>query len=445
MLHLWLILTLLLAGCSPSVSPPEPTLIDGGYPPPNPGRFSRQSPPALTGAPLLRPGSRGGVVAHMYHTLGKHSSWSSTLPATEAQVATAAEAPVAEAPTPEPLRLKLVAVGDNLIHYPIYEQAYDLTSDSYNFTASYAPVRELFAAADIAFLNQEVPTAGREFGLSSYPLFNSPWELARDMVEFLGVDVVNLATNHVIDKGLGGFLATKTYWQEYGALPIGVWHLEEEHGVRLLTCEGVSMAFVGYSYSLNGLDLVDWQGWQVGRIQNREEITRDIIWGKEHADLVVVSCHWGDEGSLIPNREQQELAELCAALNVDLVLGHHPHVLQPLELLPRADGGLLPVYYSLGNFISNQIEAENMLGGMATLDIIADTEGIRLANPRLVPLVTHFTPGFRYTYIYPLEEYTAELAANHGIRAYDSRFSLPWLWSLYERLITPPPSTSSPR
>jgi poly-gamma-glutamate synthesis protein (capsule biosynthesis protein) len=256
------------------------------------------------------------------------------------------------------------------------------------------------------------------------------------MVEYLGVNVVNLATNHVIDRGLVGMLITRDLFESRGALTLGLWQYPESHGVRLMEIEGLRLAFVGFTYSLNGLTLPDWQGWQVGMLWDREQMQRDVLWAKEQADLVIVSLHWGDEDRTTPNAEQRELIAFFADLGVDLILGHHPHVLQPVEVVERSDGQQMTVFYSLGNFISNQIAAPNMLGGMAVVELVLDSDGARVATAGLIPLVTHFSQGFARTYVYPLAEYTAAMAAQHGILAYDTRFTLDWLHGFLRSVVS---------
>ena len=335
------------------------------------------------------------------------------------------------------LNLRLVAIGDNLIHAPIYEQAFRPETGDYDFTPSYQYIRDLVYNADIAFLNQEVCAAGEEYGISTYPLFNSPKELAIAMAQYMGVDVVNQASNHSIDKGLGGLTTTLELWQQNKVLAIGVWQDPEPNGIRIWENEGLRIAFVGYTYGLNGLDLYDWEGYHIGWLDDWETMQQDVNLAKEMADLVIVSLHWGYEGNTEPNEAQLNLAQALADLNVDLIIGHHPHVIQPVEELTRADGKLMPVFYSLGNMISNQSSAPNLLGILATVDIVYDSEGARIEKPLALPLVTHYSWGYAETFVYPLSEYTAELASQHGVLSYDSRFGLTYLNDLLNWVIDP--------
>ena len=399
------------------------------------------------GSVLMQPQHKGGsvfalaVMLMMLLALAGCAELSNSLPENKQSNVSTDEAGVEECP---PLELVLVAVGDNLIHYPIYEQAWSAGDGYYDFKASYAEVQSVIYSADIAFLNQEIPAAGEEYVISSYPLFNSPTELVQDMAEFLGIDVVNMSSNHSLDKGLHGLLRTIDAWKEHNVLPIGVWPKEAENGNialwKYVAPEGgqeLTLAFLAYTYDLNGMDLPDsmMEGWQIGALCNWPAMEADVLQAKELADLVIMSLHWGYEGWLEPNEQQQELAEQLAQLNVDLILGHHPHVIQPVAELERADGRMMPVFYSLGNFISNQVEAENMLGMLAVVTIYKDSEGASILAPRAVPLVTHFTPGFTETRTYFLDAYSEAQGYQHGIRGYDGRFGKTWVELLFAEVV----------
>ncbi len=335
---------------------------------------------------------------------------------------------------PEPISVTLRAVGDNLIHYPIYEYAYAMGKDHYDFSSCYAPVAAALAAPDLTFLNQEITTAGEKYVISSYPLFNSPRELAQQMAA-IGVDVVNQASNHSLDSGLNALIETLDLWHSLGVKTVGVYRQATESNIQIIQRKGLSFAFLGYDYGLNGLSVSDWQGYQIAMLDDEATMFAEVEQAKTMADFVIVSLHWGNEGDLAGSDAQRALAQKLADHNVDLVLGHHPHVIQPVSLLTRADGKSMPVFYSLGNLISNQIEAENMLGGMAQVTFVKDENGTSVQSPLLIPLVTHFETRFWATKVYLLQDYTKALAAQHGILGYDSRFSLAYLQTLYESVV----------
>lgn len=341
--------------------------------------------------------------------------------------------PVAD--DPKPISVTLNAVGDNLIHYPIYEYAYAMGKDHYDFSSCYAPIADQLGAADITFLNQEITTAGEEYGISSYPLFNSPKELAYEMAA-LGVDVVNQASNHSLDSGLAALTETLDLWHTLGVKTVGVYQEATDSNIQIIQRNGLSFAFLGYDYGLNGLSLEDWQGYKIAMLDDEATMFTEVDQAKTMADFVIVSLHWGNEGDLEGSDAQRELAQKLADHNVDLILGHHPHVIQPVDLLTRSDGKTMPVFYSLGNLISNQIDAANMLGGMAQVTFVKDGNETSVQSPVLVPLVTHFESQFWATRVYLLQDYTPALAARHGILGYDSRFSCDYLQTLYESVVS---------
>jgi poly-gamma-glutamate synthesis protein (capsule biosynthesis protein) len=156
--------------------------------------------------------------------------------------------------------------------------------------------------------------------------------------------------------------------------------------------------------------------------------------------------HWGDEYLLQPDRSQTSLARFLADQNVDLIIGHHPHVLQRVEILNRPDGGKTICYYSLGNFASNQRERERLIGGMAVLtfekkEVKTESgeiiEEISIADFGLLPVVTHFDLNIRNYRVYPLYSYTQEKLENHGFRRYDpTGFTIDFFYSVLNRLQT---------
>jgi len=354
--------------------------------------------------------------------------------------------PVPEPVVEEPIHKEFtfVAVGDNLIHYPIYDYAKKMGVDHYDFRSSYEAMEEVMQKADIAFLNQEVTVAGEEYKISSYPLFNSPKELAADMAH-LGIDVVNQASNHALDSGLPALVESWKLWSSLEVKVVGFFS-EDLGPIQIIERDEVRFAFLGYNYGLNGFVMEDWQGYGMTFLEDEEKILSDVRLAKTLADFVIVSFHWGDEYSTQPNKQQQNFAKILANENVDLIIGHHPHVIQPVEILTRQDGKSMPVFYSLGNFISNQLDTINLLGGMAYLRFIIDEDVTSVESPQLIPLVTHYDSNFQATRVLFLRDYTDVLATTHGIHDYGISFSKEILTAIFEEIIpeafrgTPPQS-----
>ena len=190
------------------------------------------------------------------------------------------------------------------------------------------------------------------------------------------------------------------------------------------------MALLDYTYGVNYEKPED--AWTVDFL-DRDKVAQDLEKARAQADFVIVFAHWGEEGEFSPNDYQRDWAEFFAAQNVDAVIGGHPHVLQPMETLTRADGKTMPVYYSLGNFLSHQMSAEQMLGGMASLRLVKDDAGTRVEDAELLPtvtVITHKDTGWWSYRPMLLEDYTDELAAQHRL----PETTPDYLWSLYDQI-----------
>ena len=226
-----------------------------------------------------------------------------------------------------PAKVTFAAAGDNLIHSSIYKGA--CTGNGYDFSSIYEEISDFISSFDIAFVNQETPLGAD--GFSGYPRFCSPFEVA-DALSGAGFDIVNLANNHMLDKGAEGLFRTKEYLENTVEMTIGA----DADGYRILERQGIKIAFLAYTYSTNCDDNVD-----VPRI-SEERIRRQVTEAREAADLVFVSMHWGieyDIGGYVerfhPTANQEHLAELLTELGVDVLIGTHPHVLEGIQDLKR--------------------------------------------------------------------------------------------------------------
>ncbi|SDE01982.1 poly-gamma-glutamate synthesis protein (capsule biosynthesis protein) [Paenibacillus sp. UNCCL117] len=253
-------------------------------------------------------------------------------------------------PLPHP-GITLAAIGDVLIHRTIYEDA--RIGDRFDFRPMLEPVRDILQQADIAIANQESVTGGSEIGLSDYPSFNSPFETA-DALQDAGIDVVTLANNHALDRGERALLRAIGHWRELGVEYAGA-SADRSDRMRLRTVErnGMKLAFLAYTYGTNGIPSPQGKDYLVHRLEPAA-LARDIAAAKERSDAVIVSLHFGSEYQRMPSVEQKRLARLAAISGAAVVIGHHPHVLQPMEWLDNGRGGRSLAVYSLGNFIAAQ-------------------------------------------------------------------------------------------
>ena len=274
----------------------------------------------------------------------------------------------------ENYKLSLFAVGDALIHNGVYIDANTYQKDEngyykYDFHKMFTYIKDIIKDYDLKFYNQETIIGGKNLGLSNYPCFNSPDEIGLDLVD-IGFNMVNLTTNHTKDKGIAGVKYSSEFWKkqrEKGVYSVGSYVSEEDRvEPRFAEKNGIKYALLGYSTVTNGFTISDedshyWVLW------DKEKAKADIERIKDKVDVIIVSMHWGVEYTHEPTQEEREIAKYLSSLGVNIIIGHHPHVIQPIEF----EGDTL-VIYSLGNFISAQDSGGNYMkrvGMMASVDI----------------------------------------------------------------------------
>lgn len=346
-------------------------------------------------------------------------------------------------PTPTPRQVTLLAVGDDLVHGSTLEGG--LQEDgTYDFNHFYQHLTEEISAADIAIINQETILGGDQFKYSGYPTFNTP-DAMGDAIVNAGFDVVLHATNHTMDKKDKGVEHCLEFWETtYPDITVlGIYDSKEaQDTVTVVEKNGIRIAMLNYTYGLNGIAIPEGKEHLVTLLNwnNRDYIRSQIRQAKELADFVIVFPHWGTEYVYEPDKNQVYWTSLFAEEGVDLVIGTHPHVLEPVEWINRPDGEKMLVFYSLGNFISGQIEAPRLLGGMANVTITETPEGtFEISDCSVIPVVTHYsqTVGDGTYATYRLSEYTEELLQLHGIhkRAEESVFTLEDTWALAREIL----------
>lgn len=323
----------------------------------------------------------------------------------------------------EEKRVSFLGVGDNLIHNVIFEEA-QLEDGSFDFKPMFENVSDDIEKVDLAFINQETLIGGDEFGFSGYPTFNTPSNMAGNLNE-LGFDLVNGASNHSLDKGKQGIINTLEIWDKQEDMVFtGVFDSQKERDtIPVIERDGVTFSFLAYTYGTNGIEPdVSY------RLNYFDEdlITQDIERAKEVSDFVIVSAHWGDEHMLEPNDFQKDYAQLFADLEVDAVIGTHPHVIQAVEWVEGKNGNQTLVVYSLGNFLSAMSTGteNNMLGGMISFDFVMTEEEKAIENVKWDATVMQYTgiknentDSRNHFRIYQLDEYTEELASQHALNS----------------------------
>lgn len=340
---------------------------------------------------------------------------------------------VPEEPIPEPepayRHLTFAAAGDVLVHTNVYKYASQLaegTEAEFDFKPIFSNVKEVISSADLAYVNQETICGGKELGYSGYPTFNTPDEIADALID-TGFDIINIANNHMLDKGERGLSRAIDFWNDQPVTLIGGFKSEEDYNtIRVIEQNGIKIALLSYTYGTNGLVLPSTSSLVIP-YDNLDEVDRQTKEARELADIVMVSMHWGIEDNFLPSDQQIALANLMAGNNVDVILGMHPHVLQPIEWLPRPDGKQTLCIYSLGNFISTMMYSRNMLGGIVRFEINENENGFFVENPELVPTMVHYSSGFTAPTIHLFKDYTQEMQSTHGSRKYEKPKDIDYL------------------
>lgn len=354
------------------------------------------------------------------------------------QVNTTSENTEASTEARAPKTLKMLSVGDNLIHNGIYEQAQARAGgNGYDFSFAYKNVASAIKEADIATLNQETVIA-EGYKPSSYPMFNSPKELGDEMVK-IGFDVVNLATNHMLDKTTKGLIQAMDYWDtKEGVVRTGAYRNEEElNKVEFIEKDGLKIGLVGVTQHTNGIKLPTDTAVKIIYTDNEESIKAKIEAAKKECDVVLVNAHWGEEYTNVPTDLQRNLAKKMADWGADVIIGHHPHVIQPVEWIEKDDGSRTLVAYSLGNFISQQNRAPRMIGGMLRYDLTKDFSSgkVTISNVSFETIVTHFVNNKHDIQIYRLSQYNDTLAKAQASRLKQSDFSMKYINDYVNRVI----------
>jgi len=276
--------------------------------------------------------------------------------------------------------------------------------------------------------------AGEAYGYSGWPSFNSPQQLGKDLAE-LGFDLVNIANNHMIDKGSDGLVSTVEFWLTQPVTLLGAAY---DPTPVMIERDGIRIGFLSYTEHTNGIRQKADAAIKAPYIDD-QRILDDIRSLQERdADMIIASIHWGEENTYTPNAEQKRLAKLMADHGVAVILGHHSHCLQPIEWIEGAGGGRTLCFYSLGNCISGMARETNQLGGVFTFSIRSDgMGGLTVEDPMITPTVFFYNMSHFDTKLYWLEDFTEELAAKHGVFSHGNSMTAAGLVQIVRNVIDP--------
>ena len=353
-------------------------------------------------------------------------------------------------------KVTFTAVGDTIAHKQIYTYGAMYENNNYDFL--YDNVKEKISEADLSAVVQETPFAedkdiynaieddiaddikstSQESNIkeqinrlySEYPKFSSPQGIASAQ-EAAGFDIIACATNHMMDQGIEGidrtYYAYKDDTNVIGILPSDS---QESENYIVISKNGITIALFDYTYGINDLGIPSGYSNCINILSDEDKVKKDLETARQEADAVIVFVHWGEEYKSDITDYQKKWTDIFYESGVNVVIGSHPHVLEPYELIQREGGQQMLVYYSLGNFVSGQNEIERILGGMATFTInkTVTQEGmtITLTDYELEPIVTHQEKEGIYT-AYFLRDYTDSLASMHRLNP-----SIAGLWVLYD-------------
>ena len=293
--------------------------------------------------------------------------------------------------TPTDTTFTLTAIGDIMCHNTQYIDAYNDETGEYDFSYVFDDISLYTKTADICVGNLETTFAGEDVGYSSYPTFNTPDSLAYELKD-IGVDVLSTAGNHALDKGFNGLSRTIDVLNDADISHLGTYKSKEEQDKTLIKyVKGIKIAFVNFTYGTNGIPIPSDKPYCVNLIDKnlmKEQIDRAK---EEEPDIIIACMHWGTEYKTTPNSTQEQLADFLFKNGVDIILGTHPHVLEPMEkrTVTLDDGSTKDgfVIYSLGNFIADQNAEYTRDSIILNIDITKHTDGkITIDNYEYVPI-----------------------------------------------------------
>ncbi|NCB32506.1 MAG: CapA family protein [Erysipelotrichia bacterium] len=318
----------------------------------------------------------------------------SSKPAAAVTVTATPEAAATPEPTPEVHSMSLFMAGDGLIHGTVWMDAQQIDG-SYDFHSIMENMGTVSSGYDLVYYNQETILGGTELGLSGYPTFNSPQGFGDTMVD-LGFNLVSTANNHSLDQGETGIERSTAYWKKQnetkGTVMAGTYDSQTDHdALPVYEKNGITYCFLSWTYGCNGLTAPEGKEYLVNVYSDHvEELLDQIRRAREQADAVLVAMHWGTEYDDEANEEQKALAQQMADAGAAVIIGCHPHVIQPIEYL---NNGSSIVYYSLGNMVSAQDQLPRLIGMIGGVTITKTT-----ANGETSIAVSDARADLIYTY-----------------------------------------------
>ena len=309
---------------------------------------------------------------------------------------------------PEEKRMSIVMVGDALIHGAVYMDAYK--NGKYNFSKMFTDIAPIISNYDLRYYNQESIIGGG--APQHYPRLNTPDALAQNLIS-IGFNLVSLANNHSFDQNEKGLKYSLAFWKKYAAKvhTAGSYSsFAEQAAVPVYEQNGIKYAFLSYTIPTNGLSAPKGKEYYVN-VYNEQQVAKDVTTARNNgAEVIMVAMHWGVEYTHVPTAEQKKVAKYLSDLGVNLVIGAHPHVIQPIEYV-----GNTLVIYSLGNFISAQrvLGLEKIIGLMVGTDIVVKDNKVTFDKTKFQLLYTYYTASNTNFKVIPFNKLNNNILNNY--------------------------------
>lgn len=281
----------------------------------------------------------------------------------------------------EKYKLSLIMAGDMLVHDKIYNEARkNANNNGYDFKPMLTYIKDIVKDYDLAYYNQEVVLGGSSIGLSSYPAFNSPYEVGLDMID-TGFNMVSLATNHTLDRGIKAIENSLDFWNSTDVYTAGSYKtMEERNNIKIKEKNNITYAMLNYTYGTNGIKRPNGYEsyvniWDMSNKNSYEEyknvVKQDIENIRNKVDVLIVAMHFGEEYNFNTTWYQEDSSNFLSSLGVDIIIGTHSHVLGPIKWINNTLG-----IYSLGNFLSAHevVNLSNRIGLLSSIDIVKEVK-----------------------------------------------------------------------
>ena len=325
--------------------------------------------------------------------------------------------------------ITLIFGGDTLVTDYVLEDAYVSEKKSYDFSKMFKYLKEYVSDYDLAFYNQETPISGSQFEYKGDNCYNTPSIFADTMID-VGFNMVSLANNHVLDgqyvyhddkinciNNTLGVINSIKFWNKYPNIYVSGINESQDNRDKIVVKEknGIKYAMLSYTYGTNMDDLVEYDSYLVN-VYSDEQAKKDIEKVRDKVDVLFVSMHWGEENHFVPSNSQKKQAKYLASLGVDIIIGTHPHVIQPIEWI---DDTL--VIYSLGNLITAQTsdyDYGRLVGMMVTLDIQKKNKKIFINNVKCELTYNYYDEG-RVNFLVIPFSYIVNYDSGNYLRLYE--------------------------